>query len=115
MRISDWSSDVCSSDLFLHRRAFEAAGILFLVLAGALALAMASYDSLDPSLNSAAGRPAQNLLGGPGALAADIALQSFGLAAIVLVFGLAVWGISLVRHRRIARFGWRVLALLVAL
>src|SRR3546814_15018709 len=84
MRISDWSSDVCSSDLFLHRRAFEAAGILFLVLAGALALAMASYDSLDPSLNSAAGRPAQNLLGGPGAPAADIALQSFVLAALVL-------------------------------
>src|SRR3546814_3879699 len=57
---------------FLRRRAFEAAGFLFLVLAGALALAMASYDSLDPSLNSAAGRPTQNLLGGPGALAADI-------------------------------------------
>ncbi|MDO8295239.1 MAG: DNA translocase FtsK 4TM domain-containing protein [Caulobacter sp.] len=59
----------------------------------ALIAAFASWNSADPSLNAATAAPATNLLGGAGALIADIGLQSLGLAAwglalLMIVFGL---------------------------
>jgi len=58
-----------------------------------LALSLASYDSLDPSLNAATGQSATNVLGQSGAILADIAMQSLGLGAwlgaiLMTVFGL---------------------------
>ena len=59
----------------------------------ALIAAFASWNSADPSLNVASGLAATNVLGGAGALLADIFLQSLGLAAwglalLMIVFGL---------------------------
>jgi len=94
---------------FLARRALEIAGLVLLAGAAALALALASYNSLDVSLNNASGAAPANLLGGFGANLADLSLQSFGLAAAIPVLVLAAWGSRLIRHRRVERLGWRVL------
>jgi S-DNA-T family DNA segregation ATPase FtsK/SpoIIIE len=99
---------------FARRRLFEIAGGAFLLAAAALAVALGSYDSLDASLNNATGRSPANLLGAPGATAADLGLQSFGLAAALPILALLAWGARLVRHLPVYRFGWRVLALLLA-
>src|SRR3546814_1482400 len=52
MRISDWSSDVCSSDLFfIDRPVFAWVVALFILLAGALAipqLPVAQYPDVAP-------------------------------------------------------------------
>jgi S-DNA-T family DNA segregation ATPase FtsK/SpoIIIE len=101
--------------IFAHRRMLEALGLLFVIAALAFAAALASYDSLDASLNNATGRAAANLLGAPGATAADLGLQSFGLAAALPVLALLAWGARLMRHQPVRRFGWRVLALLVSM
>ncbi len=101
--------------IFARRRMFEIAGALFIAGAAALSIALASYNSLDVSLNNATGQAPANLLGPVGATIADIALQSFGLVAILPVFALLAWGARLVRHRGVPRFGWRVLGLLLAL
>lgn len=63
-----------------------AAGIAF-------AIALATYNAADPSLNAASALGPSNALGAPGATAADIGIQSMGLAAgmgalLMVVFGL---------------------------
>ena len=100
--------------LFMKRRAFELAGGVLIAAAAALALALASYNSLDVSLNNASGQAPANLLGPAGATIADLALQSFGIVAVLPVLALLAWGARLVRHSGVARFGWRVLGLLLA-
>jgi len=68
------------------------AGALVLLAALAVALALATYSSGDPSLNNATGRPVDNWLGPLGATAADVLLQAFGIAAFAFLAPLAVWG-----------------------
>ncbi|MBW4330702.1 DNA translocase FtsK 4TM domain-containing protein [Stakelama sp. CBK3Z-3] len=65
-------------------------GAIALVLATlALAAALASYHSGDPSLNTAAAGPAKNWLGNPGAVVADLSFALFGLpVALILPLGL---------------------------
>src|SRR3546814_10822099 len=89
MRISDWSSDVCSSDLAGAARSgalFAAIGIALVTLA--IALALATYNAGDAALNTAAGGPTRNLLGVPGAWVSDLLLTIAGpLVALVLPIG----------------------------
>ena len=66
-----------------------------LALTGIAALgagALATWSVKDPSLSHATSAWVQNVLGLPGAVFADLAIQLFGLAAITLVIPLAAWG-----------------------
>jgi S-DNA-T family DNA segregation ATPase FtsK/SpoIIIE len=64
-----------------------------------LALALVSYHSGDPSLDTAAGGPAKNWLGAPGATVADLLLATAGPAiALLLPLG-AIWGSRLWRDQ----------------
>jgi S-DNA-T family DNA segregation ATPase FtsK/SpoIIIE len=69
-------------------------GVLQALLATLLLVALISWNPADPSLNAASSTDATNWLGGNGALFADIAMQSVGLAAwpmtvLLIAFGLA--------------------------
>ena len=57
-------------------------------------VAIASYNSLDPSFDNATGREASNLLGRYGAIEADLLLQIFGLAALSFLAAPAVWAVT---------------------
>ena len=71
----------------------------------ALAVALVSYHSGDPSFDTAAGGPAKNWLGAPGAFAADLLLMLAGPAiTLVLPLGM-IWGGRLWRDRPIGQ--WR--------
>src|SRR5690606_16742586 len=64
------------------------------VVGVALAIAFVTYNAADPSLNAATLAAPTNALGGPGAAAADVGVQSLGLAAgaaalLMVLFGLA--------------------------
>ncbi|MFZ5791357.1 MAG: DNA translocase FtsK 4TM domain-containing protein [Pseudomonadota bacterium] len=96
---------------FLKRRAQEAGGLVLMALAGALLLALLSFDAGDPSLNTASDRPPTNLMGYPGSVAADLLLQGLGLASLMLVLVPAVWGWRILRHRA-GGLWWLRLALL---
>jgi len=70
------------------------AGLILLALL--VGLALASYHTSDPSLNTAAAGPARNWLGTPGAWAADLLLNLFGpptalLLPVPLVAGMRLW------------------------
>ena len=83
----------------LRRRLAELGGGALLLFGLALLLALASYDPADPSFNHATVRAAHNLVGAPGAYAADLLLQPFGLAATLLGVVLALWGWRLAAHK----------------
>ena len=95
---------------FLRRRLVELAGVAGLALALSLALALASYSAADPAWNVATGGPAENLLGVPGAFAADLILQAFGVGGWVLVLCLTAWAWRVFSHRGVVRV-WLTLAL----
>lgn len=64
-----------------------AAGIAFVV-------ALATYNAADPSLNAASAVAPSNALGAPGATAADVGIQSLGLAAGVAALLMVVFGLG---------------------
>ena len=100
---------------FFRRRFAEAIGLLLIVTGLAFAVSLIGYNSLDPSLNNAAAAATKNPLGLYGAIASDVALQYFGLAAAAPIIALLAWGTRLMRHRSVPRFGWRLLAVLVSM
>ncbi|HEY5336853.1 MAG TPA: DNA translocase FtsK 4TM domain-containing protein, partial [Rhizomicrobium sp.] len=95
-----------------------AGAILF---AGSLAalIALATYSSADASLNTATGAEPTNLLGGLGATAADILLQTFGMAALAFLAPPAFWGVRALsgkhlKHAILRAFAWPLGTLFVS-
>ena len=76
-------------------------------------MALATWSVQDPSLSHATDAPVRNLLGTPGAIAADLLMQLFGLASIALVLPVAVWGWRIATHRPLDR-EWMRLAFWLA-
>ncbi len=93
----------------LQRRLRELGGIALLSLAMIAALALASWSVDDPSLSHATDSPVHNLLGRPGAIAADLMMQLLGLGSLALLLPIAVWGYRLLGHRPLRRERLRVL------
>ncbi|MBI4922175.1 MAG: DNA translocase FtsK 4TM domain-containing protein [Devosia nanyangense] len=89
-------------------------GLVLLALVGLMMAALASWSVDDPSLSFAATRPVQNWLGVPGAIAADLSFQVFGLGIIVMLIPVAMWGWSFVRRRVPSLMGLRLIAWIAA-
>jgi S-DNA-T family DNA segregation ATPase FtsK/SpoIIIE len=98
----------------LRRRLRELTGAGLIILAGLLAAALVSWSVQDPSLSHATNAPARNLLGLPGAIAADLMMQLFGLASIAVILPIAVWGWRFATHRPLRREWLRLVAWIVA-
>jgi len=86
-----------------NRRLNEIIGLVVMVSAGLLLLALATYTPTDPSLNTvggyATGRPAHNWTGIIGAYLADAMLQLIGVAAFFLPIVLGRIGYCWLRSR----------------
>ena len=80
----------------LQRRLREVGGIALISLAMMVGLALATWSVQDPSLSHATDTPVHNLLGLPGAIAADLMMQLLGLGSLALLLPIAVWGLSLI-------------------
>jgi DNA segregation ATPase FtsK/SpoIIIE, S-DNA-T family len=93
----------------LKRRLREAGGIALISLAMMAALALATWSVKDPSLSHATDAPVHNLLGRPGAVAADLMMQLLGLGSLGLLLPIGVWGYRLLGHRPLNRERLRVL------
>ena len=92
----------------LFRQRFGQLGAVGIALAGlALAVALGSYNPHDPSMNTATSRAATNLLGVPGAMAADLLLQYFGAAGAVPVLAMLAWAYRVAAARPL-RLGMRM-------
>jgi S-DNA-T family DNA segregation ATPase FtsK/SpoIIIE len=83
----------------LRRRLREICGLVLIAAAVLVMASLATWSVKDPSFSYATGAPVHNLLGAHGAVAADLLMQLFGLAAIALV---------LRTHRRLDRMRLRL-------
>jgi len=97
----------------LQRRLRELGGVALLSLAMILALALATWSVQDPSLSHATDAHVRNLLGRPGAIAADLLMQLLGLGSLALLLPIAVWGYRLLGHRSLSREKLRVVLWLI--
>jgi S-DNA-T family DNA segregation ATPase FtsK/SpoIIIE len=100
---------------FIRRRAIEAGAVLLGLFALALVLALLTYNPGDPSLNRAIDGSATNLLGRPGAIAADLLIQSLGLSAFLVPAVFLAWAWRLLRQHLVPRWWVRLSALPAAL
>ncbi len=118
MRAADRSLDVVAfiTEHFrdiLRRRLSELAGLALITLALLGAIALATWSVQDPSLSHATQKPIHNLLGYPGAIFSDLAMQLLGLAAILLLVPEALLGWRLLAHKPVGE-KWRSLLWIVA-
>ncbi|MGO9133132.1 MAG: DNA translocase FtsK [Methylovirgula sp.] len=90
------------------RLAAKSIGVVLILASAALALALVTWSVQDPSLNHASSSPVHNLLGWPGAIAADLVMQLLGLAAIAFLLPVTLWGWRLLRHCDFDRPAWRL-------
>ena len=93
---------------FLARRLTELGGLALFTGAIGLTVALATWSIDDPSLNHATDHLAHNVLGQPGAVVSDLAMQILGLGALAFVLPPAMWGIRLMRERDLPNGGMRI-------
>jgi S-DNA-T family DNA segregation ATPase FtsK/SpoIIIE len=86
-----------------RRRGAELVGLCVLAGLSAACAALLSWSAADPSLNHAASAPVHNLLGRPGAIVADVAMQFFGVACVAALIAPAFWGWRLIAEKRVDR------------
>jgi S-DNA-T family DNA segregation ATPase FtsK/SpoIIIE len=95
----------------LNVAVLRGAGAILFVGSVAALVALATYNSADASLNTATGAEPTNLLGGFGAMGADILLQTFGMAALAFLAPPAFWGVLALsgkhlKHAILRAFAW---------
>jgi DNA segregation ATPase FtsK/SpoIIIE, S-DNA-T family len=78
---------------------FRGYGLGIVAVACAAWASLATWSIYDPSFNNATQAAPRNVFGHWGAIVADLAMQSLGLAAIVLFLPLAAWGWHLALRR----------------
>ncbi|MGB3274035.1 MAG: DNA translocase FtsK [Xanthobacteraceae bacterium] len=92
----------------LGRRLRELAGVALVALAALAIAALATWSVADPSFSHATAGPIRNVIGYPGAIAADMLMQILGLGAIMLVLPVAIWGWRMLTHRPFDREALRI-------
>ena len=97
----------------LRRRFSELAGLALITLALLAAIALATWSVQDPSLSHATQTPIHNLLGYPGAIFSDLAMQLLGLASIMLLLPEMLLGWRLLSHKPVGE-KWRGLLWILA-
>ena len=90
--------------------ALRGAGLTLVLAATAALIALVSYSSSDASLNNANVRDVGNWLGPLGAVAADLMLQIFGIAALAFLAPLFVWGARALLGKSVKYAMWRLVA-----
>lgn len=96
--------------LFVRHRMAEVTGLVLIASGFLLAVAFASWSAADPSLNHATGNPVTNWLGADGAIAADLAYQTLGLASFALIPWALIWGWRFLTHTPIEHPRRRILS-----
>ncbi len=93
----------------------RAGGLSILAVAALLWGAVLTWSATDPSLTHTTAEPARNWLGNPGAIVADLILQTLGFAAAIPLLVAMLWGLELTFSRRLANARQRAVYFPIAL
>src|SRR3954447_12924990 len=99
-RLSRRGGDLLSA---MTRKLLPALGVVLIVVSALVCLALLTYYPGDPSLDTAADLAPRNYLGRGGAVAADLLLQYFGLAAYLLPVVTLGWAFGLLLQHPVRR------------
>lgn len=101
--------------LFIWHKRNWLIAIVSAVAAIFLSGALLSYHPADPSFNKASGDVASNVFGLAGAWAADLTMQFFGYASLLLVVVPLVWTVRLATQKSLSYVALRCVTLAIAL
>ena len=77
---------------FIRNLIMRGGGLAMILLATWMAAAILTFSISDPTFNNATPAPVQNAAGAAGAIVADLLLQIFGAASLLLIAPMAIWG-----------------------
>ena len=89
---------------WLRRQGRRLGGLALAGALGGLLASLATWNVADPSFSHATDNGVTNALGFPGAVAADLLMQFFGLATVAALVAPAAWSLALMRARPLPRF-----------
>lgn len=90
-------------------------GIGLMLIVAVAGVALATWNVADPSFSVANSNPVSNLLGYPGAVFADLAMQFFGLGAVAALLPPFFWAVLLMGQRNITHLLRRFLFWFISL
>ncbi|MBI4031078.1 MAG: DNA translocase FtsK 4TM domain-containing protein [Proteobacteria bacterium] len=100
---------------FIARRLMDIIGGAFALCGLSFLVALASYNHMDPSWNTAAGMgTVANWLGLPGAWTADLFLQTLGLGAALFGLTFIAWGTRIVLRHPLNPLWARIISAIIA-
>ncbi|MDS1136772.1 DNA translocase FtsK [Nitratireductor indicus] len=88
---------------FLRRQAARFGGLALLAFVAFAIASLATWNVADPSFSHATDNPVTNAMGYPGAVFSDLAMQFYGLAAVVGLVPAVAWGVLLMIGRQLDR------------
>jgi S-DNA-T family DNA segregation ATPase FtsK/SpoIIIE len=98
---------------YLEHRFNDVKSVAIAGLGAFLLLSLISYNSTDPSLNTAGKEDTiHNWMGYWGAIISDLLVQIFGVGALVLAIGFITWGFRLWRRENFGSLWFRSIAIL---
>ncbi len=103
---------------YLSRMSARIMGVALLLVAIAVGLSLFTYDSSDPSLNTASSvqdEVIRNWLGTTGSYMADLLRQTFGLGSYFLVVIFSAWAWRVATQRGLTPVAMRIIFALLAL
>jgi S-DNA-T family DNA segregation ATPase FtsK/SpoIIIE len=92
----------------LRRQTATLSGLALIGAAALSVAALATWSVSDPSLSHATSAPVTNVLGGGGAVFADLVMQILGLGAVLALLPITLWGWQLMTYGRLDRKPTRI-------
>ncbi len=92
-----------SLQAFVRRQLTRLTGVILLLAVAFATASLATWNVADPSFSHATGNVVTNAMGFAGAVFADIAMQFFGLGAVIALLPAVFWGAYLASARAIDR------------
>lgn len=84
-------------------------GVALLVLLATVWASLVTWSVTDPSLSHTTSGDIRNALGAPGAIVADLSLQTLGIAATVALLPLMIWAFEMMLSERVSALSTRLM------
>ena len=102
-------------NVLIKKRLIEVFSVIIFFISTAFVTSILSYHPNDASLNTSSSEPIQNIMGSPGSIVSDLAIQNLGFAALLIFITTACCGILLFRKIKIDLFWIRFVTLIFSI